>query len=331
MRRLLFLSFVSLSLTSCAEPLETRPMAIYHGEAELGSKWAVAVSYLRPSNSRLRLCTGTLVTPEAVVTAKHCVFDETDEGPWATLAPDAFTVTVTHTMLDADAAEQVRGVQQMWSTPGNYERADALGGRDIAVLKLDAPIQGISPIPYDREPASQGDVVELVGFGFTQDDVLGVKHRAEASVKAVGEGIFETEGSSWTCTGDSGGPALRDGKLLGVTSIGTRGCSDAVSYFTRLDIHAAEIDAFLGIEPPEPMMEPDVMEPDVMEPTPGDPDMGMPAPPDMGTREPEQVIEVTDPQEMEGGCAVGGAQERVSLWWCLLGVVCLRRRTRSKE
>ena len=74
---------------------------------------------------------------------------------------------------------------------------------------------------------------------------------ASATVNEVNEFTFETGGTSWTCTGDSGGPArAADGTIVGVTSIGTSGCNDDVSYYVRVDRYATAIKVFLDTKAP---------------------------------------------------------------------------------
>ncbi|MCC6217831.1 MAG: S1 family peptidase [Polyangiaceae bacterium] len=211
---------------------------IYQGARELGEPWAVMVYYQRPGTTKLRLCTGSVVAPRVVVTAKHCVFDEPTEDVWVAVDVGAFTVAVGDDY--ATSVEREIGVARVVTTPGVYASAQARSGDDLALLELVADA-GVAPKALAAAPPAVGDALRIVGFGFTEADVLGAKHAGAATVSAVGAGTFESAGPAWTCTGDSGGPALHagTGALLGVTSFGPAGCDVPESYYTRIDRHAA--------------------------------------------------------------------------------------------
>lgn len=213
-----------------------RSSGIYHGAAESGEAWAVAVHYIRPGTTKLRLCTGSLIAPRAVLTAKHCIFDETSNDVWQSLPPSAFTVAVGQNVTGV--MQQQVGVTALYTTPGDYTQSDALGGKDIAVLVLNAEL-ATSPRPLSTLGPLVGDPLRIIGFGFTQTDQLGLKHSGATSVSDVGNGVFESAGPAWTCSGDSGGPALHvtRGEILGVSSYGPSGCNVPESYYTRVDVH----------------------------------------------------------------------------------------------
>jgi V8-like Glu-specific endopeptidase len=243
---------LALALSTVTACLRDRPtgqtaLPVYQGEEEPGAPWVVAVHYQRPGTTKIRLCTGSVIAPRVVVTAKHCVHDETTEDVWTPVGPEALTVSVGTSMIDSGGIVNAIGVVEIITTPGIYQRQDALNGDDLALLRLAADA-GAEPVQVSMLPPSPEDQVFIAGFGWTEDDVLGVKHSGQATVNVVDPGTFETNGPAWTCTGDSGGPALHVGRheLLGVTSIGPKGCSTPRSIYTRLDRHAALLAQALG-------------------------------------------------------------------------------------
>jgi secreted trypsin-like serine protease len=236
------------ALDAVPAPLGISSAPIFHGAREKAEPWVVAVHYQRPGTTKIRLCSGSVIAARAVLTAKHCVFDEPSNGTWVAMPASAFTVAVGDDITSAQGVVREVGVTEIVTTPGVYATADALAGNDIAVLKLDADA-GVGAMPVSKSAPVVGDEVRIVGFGLTESNALGVKYAGTANVSKVDARLLETEGASWTCTGDSGGPALHKGRgeVLGVTSLGPSGCKTSRSIYTRVDVHAALIAQALGI------------------------------------------------------------------------------------
>src|SRR5262245_4613864 len=79
----------------------TATSAIAHGTAELGEPWVVAISYQRPNTTKVRLCSGSVIGPRAVLTAKHCVFDEPTNDVWVPVDVSTFVVSVGSDFVQA--------------------------------------------------------------------------------------------------------------------------------------------------------------------------------------------------------------------------------------
>ena len=63
---------VSLCLCACAEPAAAPGFGalsapIYHGERDTETPWGVSVYYPKPESTSLRLCTGSVIGPRAVL------------------------------------------------------------------------------------------------------------------------------------------------------------------------------------------------------------------------------------------------------------------------
>lgn len=265
-------SLLGLGCTPVDEDVARSEQAIFHGAIETGEPAVVAVHHPRPGATTIRLCTGAVIAPRVVLTAKHCVFDDVGADAWAPVDPSALTVAVGRDVTAEDGIDAEAGVTALDTTDGPYTRDDALSGNDVAILHLDSDLD-VAPLPISRVAPSVGAAIRIAGFGLTESDELGVKHSATASISSVGDGVLESEGSAWTCTGDSGGPALdvASGAIVAVTSIGPRGCTTSTSFYTRVDAHFALIDAALGIAPSPP--------PPAPPPTPGVPPTPTPTPP----------------------------------------------------
>lgn len=198
----------------------------------------VAVIHTRPAGTR-QLCTGTLVTPTVVLTAKHCVFEDMGGAEWVPNPASSMSISLGDS-VSAPTGEI--GVTAIATTPGPYHDGDGAIGGDIALLTLSSAAPGIVPVAVAAVAPTEGLALRIVGFGYTgagSTGALGDRNGGSASIVSVAAGTFSSEGASWTCTGDSGGPAFRasDGAVIGVTSIGPRGCPASTGIYTRLDAH----------------------------------------------------------------------------------------------
>lgn len=222
-------------------PTETAAQGIIHGTAARDAPWAVMVVQQPAGATRVKLCTGTVVAPRVVLTAKHCVFLDDGDGTWAAVPAGDLTV---RTGDDLRAATRTVRVTEVRTTDGPYRDGDGRNGGDIAAM-LTAEDLGIAPRELSRAPVATGEALRIVGYGYslvsgaTSAD-LGVKREGAAAVARVEDNVFSTTGAQWTCTGDSGGPALdAQGRVVGVTSIGPTGCAVSTSYYTRVDRYAS--------------------------------------------------------------------------------------------
>lgn len=193
-------------------------------------------------------CTGTLIAADVVLTAAHCV--ESENGGF---------------IGDQEGTFEVNG--QLYKTTKvtvhpNYDPNNFSAGFDIAIMKLDRPVDGITPHDINREVPTVGQTLTLVGFGESgkstsgSNNDFGNKHVGETQIDTVTENHvswqFDSHNESNTAPGDSGGPAFLDqnGKLV-VAGITSGGDGDAhqlgdFSFDTRVDTLASWVDQVVG-------------------------------------------------------------------------------------
>ena len=195
-------------------------------------------------------CSGTLIQPNVVLTAAHCIPDNTN-------APQDFEVE---------------------GRTYSAERVVSHPSADLAVMILNEDVEGITPIAINRITPEVGQTLILVGFGATgtpqggHDGSFGVKHVGETPIDEVTDTEvnwnFDNASESNTAPGDSGGAAFLNvnGQLVlaGVTSGGLRedaGLGDT-SFDVRVDAFATWIDGVIGSNvdvpgtPTDPIEEP---------------------------------------------------------------------------
>jgi hypothetical protein len=146
-------------------------------------------------------CTGALVAPQWVMTARSCF----GTGPVALGAPPAAaTVTVGRTDLTATSTGHVAPV--VWLAPHP--------DRNVVLAKLATPATGVTPVRIGTAPAAVGESLRVAGFGRTRTTWVPDRlHSAVFRVGAVESGtlaIDPVDEAGAICMGDSGGPALRE-------------------------------------------------------------------------------------------------------------------------
>jgi hypothetical protein len=196
---------------------------------------------VRESQNSGALCTSTLIAPNLLLTARHCVSPGT--GDDHVLCGDS----VLGDPYPASAFLATNDAQPRRSSPifrALDVRVPGLGedtcGYDVALIILDQNVPVDISVPavprIDRE-VEPGEPYTAVGYGLNETgDSTGSRMQLgglsiECEPGSCGDGVESTEflGERGICSGDSGGPALdADGKVVGVVSRGGPECSTPV-------------------------------------------------------------------------------------------------------
>jgi hypothetical protein len=228
-------------------PVEVTTQAVIDGERERGLPAVVAVVESMPETGSGSLCSGTVIGPYQVLTAKHCVVDEQGK-PYPV---SAFVVAVGDDLTRKSGVSEVTRVSEIHTPPGTDIEASVTRGDDIAILLLSTRIS-VAPLAVSATDPELGSEVEIVGFGRTIPGVSratdsGIKYRGAMEVTDIDARLLQTEGSSSACEGDSGGPVLdEDSEVIGIVSFGLdMSCYGSTLISTRVSHHKQLIDTAL--------------------------------------------------------------------------------------
>jgi hypothetical protein len=249
-------------------------------------------------NGLAATCTATLIAPNLLVTARHCVSDL--ESPEIVCGDSAFGATVVPNDYIATNAV-VLETSRTWFEAAKIEvpaEGNDTCGFDIALVTLNenVPSSVASPtVPRIDRDVTVGEEYVAVGYGIDERGntqgrsvLRGLEVVCEPGNCGTGVRVTEFRGTSGVCEGDSGGPALDlDGKVVGVVSRGAPECSRPVygsisawrEWIQRVALEAAEAG---GYEPAF-WVTSGVSDPPTNEPEPGAPSEPNPAPTEPGT------------------------------------------------
>ncbi|XP_020797847.1 serine protease SP24D [Drosophila serrata] len=179
-------------------------------------------------------CGGSILSRTYILTAAHCVTNEDSDGKYVAVAAERLTVrSGSNDRFSGGILSQVAEVI-FHENYGNFEN-------DIALLRLDTPLiysASIQPIalPTVDTPVDANIIISGWGRLWHQGDLP--RYLQYNTLKSIstelcdeligfdfpGELCLIHEEDNGACNGDSGGPAIYNGEVVGIAGFVVGGC-----------------------------------------------------------------------------------------------------------
>jgi Trypsin len=195
------------------------------------------------------LCSGTLLSPRLVITARHCVSVYT-EGEYTCTIDGELDLSRPRSPANAGEIGSILQTEKIEVYLGQTPSLEAAATTsiNIALLVLKDALPGTPAKLRLGSGINRNETITVAGYGVNEERRTLRKERSMLSILGVGPSEFFSEKGqamprtfvieSSACPGDSGGPAFSDenGEILGVFSLFRGDCEspEARDFYTQI-------------------------------------------------------------------------------------------------
>ncbi len=210
-------------------------------------------------------CTATWIDVNTLITAAHCLGDGESDSSGKMLSPQLVVFEILDPTSTPKLTATVTNIVEAYRNK-KWEAKKGFNNFDLAILKTQPPRSNERPrgkILINHDGVAKGAAVEIIGYGFNNMSTFGkggddLKRIGNNVIASSGNGFLNIEGlikdaangptgeKASAGNGDSGGPMLHDGQLIGVASGGGSGGLFARGEASYVDLRSQESKDFLS-------------------------------------------------------------------------------------